>query len=98
MWALLTNVSTIGGYSQYINTIDPNFFAILLFGIWLILFIALRASPNLSTPISWTTASFGTLLASLLLTFAGLVGIYVPVIYLSALVMGILLLIREGGM
>jgi|TARA_R100000084_G_scaffold69873_1_gene30979 hypothetical protein len=97
-WALPTNVTTIGDYGTYVVSIDPNFFSIMLFGIWLILFISLRASPNLSTPISWTTASFGALLASLLLSFAGYVGIYTPVMYLVGLITGILLLVREGGM
>ena len=88
---------TIGKYFEYVVEIDPNFFVVLLLGIWFILFIGLRASPNLTTPVSVTTASFGTLLLSVILLTGGFVG-SAPVLYcIGLLVIGIILLMIERG-
>ena len=96
-WALPSNVTTIGDYGQYVVSVDPNFFNLLLLALFLIIFIALRASPNLSTPIALTTSAFGGTLASVILLIGGLVGLGTTLMFVIALVCGVILLIREGG-
>lgn len=98
MWALPTNVTTIGDYASYVVTIDPNFFNLVLLALYLLMLIALRASPNLSTPVALTTASFGGVLASVILLFGGFVGLGTTLYFLLSLILGIVLLIREGGL
>jgi hypothetical protein len=88
---------SIGDYFEYVVTIDPNFFTILLFGIWFILFIGLRASPNLTTPVSITTASFGTLLLSVILMTGGFIGSASTLYFIGMMVIGIILLMIEAG-
>jgi len=88
---------SIGNYFEYVVTIDPNFFTILLFGIWFILFIGLRASPNLTTPVSITTASFGTLLLSVILMTGGFIGSASTLYFIGMMVIGIILLMIEAG-
>tara|TARA_R100000479_G_scaffold156388_1_gene92772 strand:+ start:632 stop:928 length:297 start_codon:yes stop_codon:yes gene_type:complete len=94
-YALPTNVSTVGGYMEYVVTIDPNFFNVLMMGLWFIFFIGLRASPNISTPLAWVTASFGSLLASTLLLVGGFIGTATVLYLIGAVVIGIVLVMRE---
>ena len=98
MWALPNNVTIIGDYASYVVTIDPNFFNLVLLALYLLMLIALRASPNLSTPVALTTASFGGTLASIILLFGGFVGLGTTLYFLLSLILGIVLLIREGGL
>ena len=88
---------SIGDYFEYVVSIDPNFFTVLLFGIWFILFIGLRASPNLTTPVSITTASFGALLLSVILMTGGFIGSASTLYFIGMMVIGIILLMIERG-
>lgn len=96
-YALPVNVTTPGDYMSYVVSIDPNFFNVFLFGLWFILFIGLRASPNLSTPIAWTTASFGSLLLATLLLVGGYIGSSSLLYLVGAVIVGVILLMREVG-
>lgn len=88
---------TIGDYMEYVVSIDPNFFAVFLFGMWFILFIGLRASPNLTTPVSLTTASFGSLLLSIILMTGGFIGSAPSLYFIGMLILGVILLMVERG-
>jgi predicted membrane protein len=94
-YALPTNVTSVGQYMDYVVTIDPNFFNILMLGLWFIMFIGLRASPNISTPLAWVTASFGALLASILLLIGNFIGTSTILYLIGATIIGIVLLMRE---
>mgnify|MGYP003111529879 FL=1 len=96
-YALPTNVSTVGGYMEYVVTVDPNFFNILMLGLWFIFFIGLRASPNISTPLAWVTASFGSLIASILLVTGGFIGTKTVLYLIGAVIIGIVLLMKEAS-
>ena len=88
---------TVGNYIEYVVSIDPNFFAIFLFGMWFIMFIGLRASPNLTTPVSLTTASFGSLLLSIILMTGGFIGSAPTLYFIGMLIIGVILLMTERG-
>jgi len=96
-YALPVNVTTPGDYMGYIVSVDPNFFNVFLFGLWFILFIGLRASPNLSTAVSWTTASFGSFLLAILLLVGGFIGSSSVIYLVGAVIVGVVLLMREVG-
>ena len=83
-YALPTNVSTVGSYMEYVVTIDPNFFNVLMMGLWFIFFIGLRASPNISTPLAWY-----------LLLVGGFIGTATVLYLIGAVVIGIVLVMRE---
>lgn len=95
-YALPTNVTGIGSLVDYIVSIDPNFFNILLVGIFFIIYIGLRASPNLTNPIAFTTASFGTTLSSILLGAGGYVGFNTILYSIAILIVGFILLFIEA--
>jgi hypothetical protein len=96
-YPLPNNVTTVGDYMEFVVSIDPNFFNVFLFGFFLILFIGLRASPNIGTAVAWATCSMITFLCAVLLLVGGYIGSASLLYLVGAVVIGIILLMREVG-
>ncbi len=96
-YPLPTAVNTTGDYMNYVVSIDPNFFNVFLFGFFLILFIGLRASPNIGTAVAWATTSMICFFCAVLLLVGGYIGSASLLYLVGAVVIGIILLMREVG-
>lgn len=96
-YPLPNNVTTVGDYMEFVVTIDPNFFNVFLFGFFLILFIGLRASPNIGTAVAWATTSMICFFCAVLLLVGGYIGSASLLYLVGAVVIGIILLMREVG-
>jgi len=96
-YPLPNNVTTVGDYMEFVVSIDPNFFNVFLFGFFLILFIGLRASPNIGTAVAWATTSMICFLCAVLLLVGGYIGSASLLYLVGAVVIGIILLMREVG-
>ena len=96
-YPLPNNVTTVGDYMEFVVSIDPNFFNVFLFGFFLILFIGLRASPNIGTAVAWATTSMICFLCAVLLLVGGYIGSASLLYLVGAVVIGIMLLMREVG-